>query len=612
MGTNGSQMGGETITVNGPRAATDANNGTLKRPLRVMHVLSVSIPHINGYALRSKYIVETQAESGHVEPCVVSSPFYPGLKGTAQNSEIEGIPYYRVASPQDKGLFSHPRLLPFVLLHWSKNVVNWAIPMLRRQRKAGLRVTRHVTRFVQRVSKRCLRYMVRVARCARRVVATTAKLVETATEPFVGKRILPVVHMMVRVGMVATWLVSRPFVSTAQFVGRGAYKLIRSSGRFLKSLVRPNPESAEAEGVPLRTRLIRKLQDKEKSLLLAMFERELVRLCKQVQPDVIHVHSPYFCGVPAVKAGKRVDIPVVYEVRGIWEESGVAQGNFERDSDIYRMWRREETWAMKNADAVTCICDELRKDIVSRGVDPHRVFVASNAVDSTLFTPASHSAATVREIPESVLEVKQQLSKVTMGYIGSIRPLEGVDGLVRGAAEVIHRGHDVTLLVVGGGKGINELQELAEELGIGDRAVFTGQVSHDEVQFYYELIDIFVISRPASRVAKLVTPLKPLEAMAMEKPLIVSDLPALRELVNEGETGLIYRAEDSGDLADQCGRLISDAALRERLAKTARNWVVNERSWSQTIIPQLHAYAHVVPGFSVPQPVEQDAPAKAA
>ena len=94
--------------------------------------------------------------------------------------------------------------------------------------------------------------MVRVARCARRVVATTAKLVETATEPFVGKRILPVVHMMVRVGMVATWLVSRPFVSTAQFVGREAYKLIRSSGRFLKSLVRPNPESAEAEGVPLQ------------------------------------------------------------------------------------------------------------------------------------------------------------------------------------------------------------------------------------------------------------------------------------------------------------------------------------------------------------------------
>ena len=152
-----------------------------------------------------------------------------------------------------------------------------------------------------------------------------------------------------------------------------------------------------------------------------MFERELVRLCKQVQPDVIHVHSPYFCGVPAVKAGKHVNIPVVYEVRGIWEESGVAQGNFERDSDVYRMWRREETWAMQNADAVTCICDELRKDIISRGVDPRRVFVAANAVDSSLFSPASHSATPARDIPDSVMEVRERLGKVTMGYIGSIR-----------------------------------------------------------------------------------------------------------------------------------------------------------------------------------------------
>ena len=106
---------------------------------------------------------------------------------------------------------------------------------------------------------------------------------------------------------------------------------------------------------------------------------------------------------------------------------------------------------------------------------------------------------------------------------------------------------------------------MAEELGIGDRAVFTGQVPHDEVQFYYELIDIFVISRPASRVAQLVTPLKPLEAMAMEKPLIVSDLPALRELVNDGETGLIYRAEDSSRL----GRSVRPIDFRRSFASTA-------------------------------------------
>ncbi len=599
-------MGRETITINEPRAAVNQGSEVARRPLRVMHVLSVSIPHINGYALRSKYIVETQAESGLVEPCVVTSPFYPGMKGTAEDSQINGIPYHRVASPQDKGVMRDPRLLPFVLLHWAKNLVNWAIPFLRRRRKPATQIMKRASRLRQRAAKRCLRYMVRVARGARRVVVTTGKLIETVTEPFIGKRFLPAVEFVSRLFVAALWLSIRPFVPIAQRAARGGINFLRSSARSLKSLLSRAGRTRKPGGIPLRQRLIQKLQDREKALLLSMFERELVRLCKRIGPDVIHVHSPYFCGVPAVKAGKRANIPVVYEVRGIWEESGVAQGNFERDSDVYRMWRREETWAMQHADAVTCICDELRKDIVNRGVDPRRVFVAANAVDSSLFVPALHSTTPVAEIPESVHEVRERLGRITMGYIGSIRPLEGVDGLVRGAAEVIHRGHDVTLLIVGGGKGIEDLKDLAEELGIADRAVFTGQVPHDEVQFYYELIDIFVISRPASRVAQLVTPLKPLEAMSMEKALVVSDLPALRELVNEGETGLIYRAEDAADLADQCGRLIADASLRQRLAQAAREWVVNERSWRHTIVPQLQAYELVAPSFTAPEAAKSD------
>jgi glycosyltransferase involved in cell wall biosynthesis len=266
---------------------------------------------------------------------------------------------------------------------------------------------------------------------------------------------------------------------------------------------------------------------------------------------------------------------------------------------------------MQNADAVTCICQELRKEIISRSVDPDRVFVACNAVDSTLFARQSQSPDQSHAVPESVREVSQRLGSITIGYIGSIRPLEGVDGLVRGAAEVIQRGYDVTLMIVGGGKDVELLLQLAEDLGIGDRAVFTGQVPHDEVQAYYELIDIFVISRPASRVAKLVTPLKPLEAMAMEKALIVSDLPALRELVDDGRTGLIYRAENASDLADKCCRLIEDHELREKLANTAREWVCRERSWQQTLTPQLEAYAAVIEAHSARQPAPEY-PSKAA
>lgn len=569
------------------------------RLLKVMHVLSVSLPHINGYALRSKYVVETQAESGCVEPVVVTSPFYPGLEGTAEDEIINGIPYYRVANPQDKNALREPSLWVFVVLHWMKSLVNWAIPALRRMRRKGVRAVRLLFRFVHRRLSRMFRYTMRVIRCAQRVASSTGKLIEAITEPVIGKRFLPAMEALSRAIAGGMWLLSRPFAAFSKMLKRA---IKPSASRFHQLLRRLMGLAVESDGplqAPLRQRLMARLQDWEKLLLIRLFERKLEELYRKVSPDVIHVHSPYFCAVPAVKAAKTCEIPVVYEVRGIWEESGVAQGSFERDSDRYRMWHRQETWAMKNADAVTCICEQLREEIVGRAVDRERVFVASNAVDSEVFAPELHSGISTIDVPDSVAEVRHRLGQHTIGYIGSIRPLEGVDGLVRGAAEVIRRGHDATLLIVGGGD-VEQLQGLAEELGIADRAIFTGQIPHDEVQFYYELIDIFVISRPASRVAKLVTPLKPLEAMAMQKTLVVSDLPALRELVSDGKTGLIYHAEDHRDLADKCEQLIEDSALSDQLAASARRWVCEERSWQQTIGPQLEAYAAVVPTFTAP------------
>ena len=393
----------------------------LGRPLRVMHVLSVSIPHINGYALRSKYIVETQAESGFVDPVVVTSPFYPGLKGTAEDSVIDGISYHRVASPQDKGRFRNPRLFLFVLLHWAKRFVDWSIPSLRRKRKRAMGYVKSVKSFARRWRNRLARYVVRVGRYSRRVLQTTGQLIEVITEPIVGKRFLRTMEIISYWSMAVVWVCLRPFFLTLRAVWRWVHPFLLSISRSVQKWFNgPQTRSAPRRS-PLRQRLMVLLQAWEKSLLLKLFERKIVGLCQTIQPDVIHVHSPYFCGVPAVKAGKSQGIPVVYEVRGIWEESGVAQGNFKRDGEQYLMWRRNETWAMTNADAVTCICDQLRQEIVGRGVDPGRVFVAANAVDATLFVPKSHSGDDPVDIPDSAREVQHRLGKHTIGYIGSVR-----------------------------------------------------------------------------------------------------------------------------------------------------------------------------------------------
>ena len=249
---------------------------------------------------------------------------------------------------------------------------------------------------------------------------------------------------------------------------------------------------------------------------------------------------------------------------------------------------------MLGADAVVCICAELKREIAERGVPEDRIFITPNAVDITEFqvskTPPADS------LPAEVQQTAAKLSGCVLGYVGSLRKLEGVDELVRGVAQLHRRGQDVSLLVVGGGPDLPKLKKLAEKLGLADRAVFTNRVEHDLVSHYYRLIDVFVISRPDVRVTRIVTPLKPLEAMALKRALVMSDLPALRELGEEGETALYYAPGDVGDLAEVCQRLIDDPQLRECLGEKARQWVCEHRTWSASLksLPAAYECARLV------------------
>ncbi len=500
----------------GPRMVAPAEQPRDERMLRVLHVLGVSVPHINGYTVRSKYIVDTQRKEGY-EPVVVTSPFYPGNPASLQGAVIDGTPYYRVPHPTDLRGPSTPGALLCRRLHRLRGFLRaW-------QRRRLTKV---------------------LILCPRRGVAAVITGLMT--------------------------LFPKGWVGRIRSVGPSA----------LSDLLRRM--TSWAAGL---------LQGIEEVLLLRWFERELLRVARRVRPDVLHAHSPYRCGVPALRVAWRLGIPLVYEVRGVWEESGVAAGRFKRGGPRYQYWRRRDTEVMRQADAVVCICEQLRQEVIRRGVAPQRVFVVPNAVDTSVFHPPSPSEVDAQAAASAGFQdVRRRLRFPTLGYVGSIRRLEGVEELVRGAAEVVRRGYEVSLLVVGRGPGLDGLRRLAQEEGIGDRTVFTGSVPHEQVSLYYSLLDVFVISRPALRVTKLVTPLKPLEAMAMGKALITSDLPALREIVKDGETGLLYRPGDVGDLAEKCIRLLDDRAFQLRLAEAGRRWVEKERTWSVSLRGLRPAY----------------------
>jgi glycosyltransferase involved in cell wall biosynthesis len=168
-----------------------------------------------------------------------------------------------------------------------------------------------------------------------------------------------------------------------------------------------------------------------------------------------------------------------------------------------------------------------------------------------------------------------------VGYVTTFWPFEGIPTLLEAAALLRRRNPDLRVLLVGDGRDRPRIEATAERLGLDDGClVMPGQVPHDEVAAYYGLLDAFVVPRDASRVTDLVTPLKPFEAMALERAVVVSDLPALLEIVQPGETGLSFRAGSARDLADVLGDLIADPGLRARLGARARAWVAAERTWT--------------------------------
>lgn len=228
---------------------------------------------------------------------------------------------------------------------------------------------------------------------------------------------------------------------------------------------------------------------------------------------------------------------------------------------------------MLAADAVVTLAETMKADIVARGVPAERVFIVPNGVDPVAFQP--------RPADPALRERFGLGDRFVIGYVSNLdHPREGHETLIRATAILAADDRDVACLIVGEGRHRTTLESIAAESGAGDRVVFTGAVPHDEVAAMYALLDAFVVPRRDERVARLVTPLKPFEAMAMARPLIVADLPALIEVAPDGERSLAYAAEDAAALATAVERLMDDPELAARLGEAGREWVTSERTWA--------------------------------
>jgi PEP-CTERM/exosortase A-associated glycosyltransferase len=310
-------------------------------------------------------------------------------------------------------------------------------------------------------------------------------------------------------------------------------------------------------------------------------------LVKVRRPDLIHAHSPVLNVLPALRVGRRHGIPVAYEMRASWEDAAVDHGSTRQGSLRYHLSRALETYALRRVGAITTICEGLQADIVSRGIAAQRVTVIPNAVDVHAF---AFDAA-----PDEALRAQLGLERSSViGFAGSFYAYEGLDLLLQAASRLLAKQRDLRVLLVGGGPQETALRQQAQQLGMGDRVVFTGRVPHDQVQRYYDLIDVLAYPRHSMRLTELVTPLKPLEAMAQGRMFVASDVGGHRELIRDGDTGHLFRAGDVNALAQVIERVLDGRAEWDAMRRRARRHVENERTWARSVARYRDVYQRLL------------------
>lgn len=294
------------------------------------------------------------------------------------------------------------------------------------------------------------------------------------------------------------------------------------------------------------------------------------------KPNILHAHSPALDGLAAIRAGRRLGLPVLYEIRAFWEDAAVGNGTGSETSAKYWLTRQMENRVVAQADAVAVICEGLRDDLVARGFPADKIMVSPNGVDLELFgTPVPADPARA--------EALGLTGKTVLGFIGSFYPYEGLDDLIAAMPLLIAHNPDIRLLLVGGGPAEADLRAQAEASPAAHAIRFVGRVPHSEVEHYYSLTDILVYPRKAMRLTETVTPLKPLEAMAQGRLVAASNVGGHRELIADGVTGTLFAPDDPQAMADALAGLIAGREGWDERRATARRFVAKERNWARNV-----------------------------
>jgi len=298
--------------------------------------------------------------------------------------------------------------------------------------------------------------------------------------------------------------------------------------------------------------------------------RRLLEIVDSHEVQIVYAHSPALCGLAALQAARRRGLRFVYEIRAFWEDAATQNG-VGASSLRCRLTRQLETYVAQKADAVAAIAKPMLSDLRSRGISENKLFHVPNGVDTERFGPNSRDETLAQELGLG--------DRPVFGFFGSLYRYEGVSWLIQAAAQLRSHGHKFSILIVGRGEDQPAIQDAIRDCKAANYVCNMENVPHEQIARYYSVVDIAVYPRQSIRLTELVTPLKPLEAMAFGKPVLASAVGGIRELVEDERTGLLFEPGNIADFCRQAERMILSPTLCKSLSENGRDFVVRERDW---------------------------------
>ncbi|MHA7155898.1 glycosyltransferase [Arthrobacter sp. TMN-50] len=298
-----------------------------------------------------------------------------------------------------------------------------------------------------------------------------------------------------------------------------------------------------------------------------------VQVAMRNRVERIHAASNYVTALPALIAARRLGLPFSYEVRGLWEiTESSTKANWDQ-SDRFDFSKKMETFVAVEADVVFAITGQVRNELARRGVQPDKISILPNAVDTDDFCDIAPHGPTRQR-----LGIHGDVPVI--GYAGSLVDYEGLTTLLEACRLMKSEAIDFRLVIVGDGAALPALKSRATALGLSDVTVFTGRVPAQEIPDFLSVFDIMPCPRLPLPVTEMVSPIKPLEGMAAAKAVVLSDLAPLRDLAGgDGERASLFPAGDATQLAVVLGKLASNKDLRREMGRRARRWTVADRTW---------------------------------